>query len=86
MRIRRLANFVFASLRKYMMSKRLLIPVLLCALASHTRLAHVDTSQANLSESSAWQTVKRDYQNFYTCDRFTHLGVAFGIGAVTATT
>lgn len=42
------------------------------------------TSQ--FSESTAWQTVKRDYANFYTRERLSNLGVAFGIGAVMANT
>lgn len=48
--------------------------------------AHATTPSAQFSESGAWQTVKRDYANFYTGERLSRLGVAFGIAAVMANT
>jgi hypothetical protein len=48
--------------------------------------AHSSSAQAQPFSSSLWQSIKDDYQNFYTRDRFTRLGIAFGVGAVMANT
>lgn len=65
---------------------RLFVTVLACAMATIAGSAHASTTDSSVTASSAWQTVKRDYANFYTRERLTHLGVAFGIGAVMANT
>lgn len=56
-----------------------------CLFCVATLCAHA-SSRPSSSNSSAWATVKKDYANFYTRDRLTHLGIAFSIGGVMANT
>ena len=67
------------------------VVILVCTItiyifSASTSPAHAVTSQPSSSDSSAWQTVKLDYQNFYTRDRLTRLGIAFAVGGVMANT
>jgi hypothetical protein len=64
----------------------LVIHALLLSLSIYPNFAMAKSSQSYTSESSYWQTIKRDYSNFYSRERITRLGVAFGVGAVMANT
>lgn len=66
---------------------RALFALFVCALTSMgTTASAAATPPAFNKEASAWQTVKRDYANFYTRERFKRLGIAFSVGAVMANT
>lgn len=49
-------------------------------------LAEGTSTDLNLKLKHDWQTVKGDYQAFYTRDRLLPLGLAFGAGAIFANT
>lgn len=67
-----------------MSTKQLLTAVLVTVLTATAHHTHATPIQTSSADSSFWQTVKRDHLNFYTRDRLTRLGIAFGIGAVMA--
>lgn len=69
-----------------MIRNALFVPVLALALLSSAGVAYADNADAP-NESSAWQTVKLDYSNFYLSGpRWTRLGIAFGVAGVMANT
>lgn len=53
---------------------------------SFPALAGNNSPAETLNFSDEWQTVKEDYQEFYSRDRLLHLGLAFGSGALVANT
>lgn len=57
-----------------------------CLLCASSLCAHARTQPSGVARTSAWQTVKQDYANFYSPNRLTHLGIAFAIGGVMANT
>lgn len=57
------------------------LAVLACA---GTAVVHAGPVRPQIQQ--AWQSVKSDYGNFYTGERWTRLGIAFSVGGVMANT
>ena len=58
--------------------------VIALVLALVPRTNYAATELWNPTVSGAWQSVKADYVNFYSTERWRRLGVAFGVGGIMA--